>query len=137
MQFHHIQPQTHFRDARRIGRGGKRGTTSGRGTKGQKSRAGHKIRPALRDIIKKIPKKRGYKFHSFRQKPEVINFQALEKHFRDGDEVTPETLLKKGIVRRRKGKLPKIKILAGGVLKKRLVFKDVAMSRSAALKSRG
>lgn len=48
----------------RVGRGGKRGTTSGRGTKGQKSRSGHVIRPAIRDLINRIPKRRG-----FRNKP--------------------------------------------------------------------
>jgi large subunit ribosomal protein L15 len=49
---------------KRIGRGGKRGTTSGRGTKGQHSRSGHRIRPAIRDLIQRLPKKRG-----FRNKP--------------------------------------------------------------------
>ena len=45
----------------RIGRGGKRGTTSGRGTKGQKSRSGRRIRPAERDLIIRIPKRRGFR----------------------------------------------------------------------------
>ncbi|MEK9180076.1 MAG: uL15 family ribosomal protein [Patescibacteria group bacterium] len=45
--------------AQRVGRGGKRGTTSGRGTKGQKSRSGRRIRPAERDLIIRIPKRRG------------------------------------------------------------------------------
>jgi len=43
-----------------VGRGGKRGKTAGRGTKGQNARAGRKKRPELRDIIKKLPKRRGY-----------------------------------------------------------------------------
>jgi large subunit ribosomal protein L15 len=42
-----------------VGRGGKRGKTSGRGGKGQTARAGHKIRPEIRDLIKKLPKRRG------------------------------------------------------------------------------
>jgi large subunit ribosomal protein L15 len=42
-----------------VARGGKRGKTAGRGTKGQKARAGHKIRPEIRDVIKRIPKMRG------------------------------------------------------------------------------
>ncbi len=45
----------------RIGRGGKRGTTSGRGQKGQKSRAGRRIRPAARDLVLKFPKWRGFR----------------------------------------------------------------------------
>ena len=42
-----------------VGRGGKRGKTSGRGTKGQNARAGRKKRPEMRDFIKRIPKLRG------------------------------------------------------------------------------
>jgi len=59
VQLHNIQPNTKRKTPKRVGRGGKRGTYSGRGLKGQKSRAGRKIRPQLRDIIKRIPKKKG------------------------------------------------------------------------------
>lgn len=62
MQLHQL-PKNHKR-VQRIGRGGKRGTTAGRGTKGQKSRAGSHMRPAERDLIMRIPKRRG-----FRNKP--------------------------------------------------------------------
>ncbi len=62
MQLHQLQPRTKRPAARQIGRGGKRGTTSGRGTKGQKARAGHRIRPEIRDQIKKLPKLRGHDF---------------------------------------------------------------------------
>jgi len=47
-----------------VGRGGKHAKTSGRGGKGQTARAGNKRRPELRDIIKKLPKNRGYRFKS-------------------------------------------------------------------------
>ena len=47
-----------------MGRGGRRGKTAGRGGKGQTARAGNKRRPELRDIIKKLPKNRGYQFKS-------------------------------------------------------------------------
>ena len=59
MQFHNLKRKTKNKQARQVGRGGARGKTSGRGTKGQNARAGHKKRPELRDIIKKIPKLRG------------------------------------------------------------------------------
>jgi large subunit ribosomal protein L15 len=62
MKLHSIE--TKRKHPRRVGHGGKRGTTSGRGQKGQKSRSGHVIRPAIRDILLRIPKKRG-----FRNKP--------------------------------------------------------------------
>ena len=50
-----------------VGRGGKHAKTSGRGGKGQTARAGNKRRPELRDIIKKLPKKRGYRFSSVKK----------------------------------------------------------------------
>lgn len=132
MQLHNLQPKTHFRRGQRIGRGGKRGTTAGRGTKGQKARAGHKIRPALRDIVKKLPKLRGYKFKSFRRGPAAINLETLEKHFQSGDTVSPEVLLKKGLVRKIKGRTPQIKILGGRQEpKKKFIFKNVLLSTTA------
>ena len=59
MQFHTLQSKTKRKRARQVGRGGTRGKTAGRGTKGQNARAGGKKRPELRDIIKRIPKLRG------------------------------------------------------------------------------
>lgn len=59
MQLHELQPKTKNKKKKRIGRGGKRGTYCGRGLKGQKSRAGRRIRPAVRDVILRIPKLRG------------------------------------------------------------------------------
>jgi large subunit ribosomal protein L15 len=61
MQLHELKPFHPNKKQRRVGRGGKRGTTSGRGTKGQKARAGHRIRPAERDLIQRLPKLRGFK----------------------------------------------------------------------------
>lgn len=55
-QLHTIQALHKLKKKKRIGRGGKRGTFSGRGTKGQKARAGRKIRPAIRDLIQSLPK---------------------------------------------------------------------------------
>ncbi len=129
MQFHQIISKTKFRKGRRIGRGGKRGTYSGRGIKGQKARAGHKIRPAVRDLLKKIPKLRGYKFKSFRPKPITVNLGDIDKKFKSGDSVTPESLLEVGLISRIKGRIPKVKILGRGELKKKFVFRDVLFSQ--------
>jgi len=60
MQIHTLRPAHSRRTEKRIGRGGKRGTYSGRGQKGQKARAGHNIRPGLRDVLIRTPKLRGY-----------------------------------------------------------------------------
>lgn len=130
MQLHQVKPIHKQKSKKRVGRGGKRGTYSGKGLKGQKSRAGRKMRPELRDYIKKIPKKRGYRFKSIQQKPEIVNLRDLEKFFIDGDLVNPETLLEKGLVDRIKGKVPEVKILGSGELKKKLKIENCLMSES-------
>ena len=72
MQLHQLSSQNQKR-AKRVGRGGKRGTYSGKGVKGQKARAGRKLRPEWRDALKRIPKRRGYKFKSIKSRPAVLN----------------------------------------------------------------
>lgn len=118
--------------AKRIGRGGKRGSFSGRGIKGQKARAGRRIRPQIRDIIKKIHKRRGYRFRrGFVSKPAIVNLRDLERKFNDGEKVTAQTLIEKKLVKSIGGKIPKIKILGDGKLTKKLEFdKNLAMSKS-------
>lgn len=130
MQLHQLKPKTKNKKRKRIGRGGKRGTTSGRGTKGQKSRTGHAIRPALREFLKKIPKLRGVKNISAGQKPEVVNIEKLEKHFNDGDKVTPRLLLEKGLIKQVKGGLPSVKLLGDGELTKKLLVENCQISKS-------
>ncbi|KKW21512.1 MAG: 50S ribosomal protein L15 [Parcubacteria group bacterium GW2011_GWA1_51_12] len=130
MQLHTLRSGTKFRRGQRIGRGGKRGTTAGRGTKGQKARAGHKIRPQLRDLIKRLPKLRGYKFRSFQTESRPVSLTTLERHFANGDTVTIEKLLSKGIIKRTHGALPQIKIL-GNKIGKKLCIGDIKMSRGA------
>ena len=60
MQLHEVVPFYAPVAAKRIGRGGKRGKTSGKGGKGQTARAGARPRPEMRDFIKKLPKLRGH-----------------------------------------------------------------------------
>jgi len=129
MQLHQLKPTTKPKKKKRIGRGGKRGTYSGRGIKGQKSRAGRKIRPEIRDFIKKIPKRRGYKFKA-QPKPKIINLKDLEKHFKEGEIISPETLLKKKLIVKVKGKMPEVKILGKGKLTKKLEIKNCKFSKS-------
>jgi hypothetical protein len=64
MQIHNLKRTHKNKKDRLVGRGGKHAKTSGRGGKGQTARAGNKRRPELRDIIKKLPKNRGYRFKS-------------------------------------------------------------------------
>ena len=130
MQLHELKPKHKTKNKKRIGRGGKRGTYSGKGMKGQKSRSGRGPRPALRDIIKKIPKKRGYKFKSIKSKPCIVNLKDLEQHFKTGEKVTPETLLKKKLIGKVRGRMPDIKILGQGKLTKKLTIENCSMSES-------
>ena len=125
------------RKARRVGRGGKRGKTAGRGTKGQNARAGRKKRPEMRDIIKKLPKRRGYgknrgrSVDGTRLDAFVISLDRLEKFFESGAEVTPKTLVEKGALPSRT--TAPIKIVGTGTLGKKLSLEGIALSRSARL----
>lgn len=117
-----------------VGRGGKRGKTSGRGGKGQTARAGHKIYPQMRDMIKRIPKLRGrgkHSFKTFRDKPVPVNLGVLEHAFENGAVVTPETLLSAGIVSTKSGQIPRIKILGNGVLTKKIAVSECSLSEGA------
>lgn len=72
MQIHNLKRTHKNKKDRLVGRGGKHAKTSGRGGKGQTARAGNKRRPELRDIIKKLPKNRGYRFKSI-EKSFILN----------------------------------------------------------------
>ena len=76
MQIHNLKRTHKNKKDRLVGRGGKHAKTSGRGGKGQTARAGNKRRPELRDIIKKLPKNRGYQFKSI-QKVFVVEKDTL------------------------------------------------------------
>ena len=129
MQIHTLVTQPKKRK-KRVGRGGKRGTYSGRGTKGQKARAGRRIRPQLRDILKKIPKKRGYRFRSFRTRPQIVSLILLERYFTAGDTVSPQTLAEKGVLTGGGNNLS-VKILGQGKITKKLIVEKCETSTSA------
>jgi len=131
MQIHNVQRKTPLAESALVGRGGKRGKTSGRGTKGQKSRAGHKIRPEIRDVIKRLPKLRGYAFKSIQDKAIPVNLGVIEKHFSDGEIISPETLYLKKLVKANRGKNPKVKILSDGEITKKITVSGCAMSLKA------
>ncbi len=142
MQLHDLKPNsTSRREGKRVGRGGKRGTYSGHGTKGQKSRAGARIRPGFRGgdnpIWKLFPKQRGaskkveVKHRTFSvayDKPAVINLTTLNSNFKEGDVVSPKTLIKKGMISSTRNG---VKILGVGELNKKLTFSKVEFSGSA------
>jgi len=120
---------------KRVGRGNGsgHGTYSGRGCKGQKSRAGYKIRPGFEGgqlpLIKRLPRKRGF-VNIFRIEYSVVNLDKLNI-FDAGSEVTPEKLVAKGIV---KSLHHPIKILANGNINRPLVIKANKFSAVAKAK---
>lgn len=130
MQLQDLKKEYKQKSKKRVGRGGKRGTTSGHGTKGQKSRAGHKIRPAIRDLIIKLPKQRGFKFKSIQVRPRTINIGIIEKHFKSGEIVSPSSLLIKKLISKEKGRMPKVKILGGGKFSKKFIFQNCIFSKN-------
>ena len=134
MQIHQVIRKTKLIKSPRVGRGGKRGKTSGRGTKGQLARAGRKLRPELRDIIKKLPKLRGRgkNFLKSRQKESVVvNVSLLDKAFSDGETVSLETLLQKKLITVKKSEKRRVKILGDGEISKKLTISNCVVSASA------
>ena len=131
MKLHDLKRKTPNYKEAQVGRGGKRGKTSGRGTKGQDSRSGHKKRPELRDFIKRMPKLRGYAFKSFAKVAVPVPLSAIEKNFKDGDMVEPKTLVSKGIVERTEGNFPRIKILSSGEITRKVTVSGCEISASA------
>jgi large subunit ribosomal protein L15 len=124
------------RAAKRVGRGNGsgHGTYSGRGCKGQKSRAGNeKMRPGFEGgqlpLIKRLPRKRGFT-NIFRTEYAVVNTGAL-KAFASGSEVTPETMLAAGLI---KSLRTPIKVLGDGDIDHPLTVRAHKFSASARAK---
>ena len=140
MQLHELKPNTPKKTAKRIGRGGKRGKTSGRGHKGQKARAGNSTRPEMREHIKKLPKLRGHgvnraqTVNAEKVRPVVVNVAALEAGFKAGETVNPKTMVAAGVLETARRRAPKVKVLGNGELTKKLVIENCQVSASAKTK---
>jgi large subunit ribosomal protein L15 len=140
MQIHQLKRKTPNIKKVKVGRGGRRGKTSGRGHKGQKARAGRKLRPEIRDMIKKIPKRRGYgknrasSYNSGNVKPVGVSLATIEAVFSDGMTINVSSLLSNGLIKKRGAKLPKVKILGNGDLKKKLSVEKLMVSGAARAK---
>ena len=130
MQLNQISKSKFNKVSRRVGRGGKRGTFSGRGVKGQKSRSGRKLRPEWRDILKSIPKKRGYKFKNLQDKPVIVSLKSISKIFNGGEIINAEALKQKGLIGKSEGRAV-IKVLGQEKLTKKFTFKGLTFSAGA------
>ncbi len=125
MQLHTLKPK-HLREAKkpRVGRGGKRGTTAGKGTKGQKARSGHRIRPAMREYIQRLPKLRGYANKPMELDAAVVSLTQLSKL---ESPVTFEVLVKASLAKQGQP----VKILSNGTIEKAVTVKGLQVSAAA------
>ncbi len=122
MGLHNLKPaKGSVRKRKRVGRGPGSGTgkTAGRGENGQKSRSGYSRKIGFEGgqmpLHRRVPK-RGFTNAIFRKEFAEVNIGRLEV-FEEGTIVTPDVLLKRGIVKQvRDG----VKILAKGDLTKAL-----------------
>ena len=136
-----LKPAQPRKDRKRIGRGlgSGKGRYSGRGLKGQKSRSGsHKMRPGFEGgqtpLYMRLGKQRGpYSADAMPMGPhrtstQPVNVAALEERFDAGAEVTPESLVEKGLIRNTR---IDVKLLGQGELSKSLSITVHAASASA------
>ena len=116
---------------KRVGRGGDRGGTSGKGHKGQKARSGggvsFQFEGGQMPLTRRLPK-RGFSNARFKKTYEVINLGTLDKAFDAGTEVTKELLLSKGLIKKL-GSL--VKVLGSGLLEKGITVHADAFSKAA------
>ena len=119
----------------RVGRGnGSKGTYSGRGLKGQKSRSGGGV-PLFFEggqlpLVKRLPFLRGFK-NRFKKDFSIISLSDIENKFNEGDHVNVESLFGLNLIR---NKTSNVKILGNGNLKKSLKISVHAITKSAEAK---
>jgi len=132
MQINSLKLKNRRKKRKTIGRGGKKGTYSGKGNKGQKARSGAKVDPLFEGgrstLIDHMKKKRGFK--ALNCKKAIINLENISKKFKSGDLVSAESLIKAGLVDKMEAKNG-IKVLGGKDIKIKLAFdKKILLSKS-------
>ena len=129
-ELNNLSPLTKSR--KRVGRGGSRGGTSGRGHKGQNARSGGGVRAGFEGgqmpLSRRLPK-RGFNNKRFAVVITVINLADLERHFEDGTTVDRAALVAKRLVK--KASRIQVKVLGKGTLSKKLMVTANQFSASA------
>jgi large subunit ribosomal protein L15 len=117
---------------KRRGRGGDKGGTSGRGHQGQGSRSGGSVgiifEGGQMPLTRRLPK-RGFSNAPFKKIFTIFNVNQLNEKYNDGETVSRESLIEKGLMSSQNSAL--IKILGQGVLEKKLIIYADAASKSA------
>ena len=140
MKLNELMPSVPRKARKRVGRGeySGLGKTSGKGSNGQKSRAGGGVKPYFEGgqmpIYRRVPK-RGFSNALFKKEYAIVTLDLLNR-FEDGAEVTPEILFETGLVRKM---MDGIKVLGNGTLDKKLTVKahKVSASAKAAIEAKG
>ena len=137
MQLNALRPaEGSKKNRKRIGRGNSsgHGTTAGRGTKGQLSRAGGGkgagFEGGQQPLAMRLPKLPGFTNHS-RVEYAPVNVSRLEEVFEAGETVDTESLVAKGVI---KHAFIPVKVLGDGELTKALTVKVDKVSASAKVK---
>lgn len=132
MQIHELELSPK-KSRKRVGRGGKRGTYSGRGVKGQKSRSGGNVDPLFEggrsSLVERMKKVRGVK--AFRQPKVTVTLAKINRLFEDGDVVSIAALVEKKILSH-KTRVRGVKVVASGDITKKVTISDrIAISQKA------
>ena len=137
MQLNDLRPAAGAKKARkRVGRGNSsgHGTFSGRGMNGQLSRSGGGkgagFEGGQQPLAMRLPKLPGFKNRN-RIEYAPVNVDRLDKVFADGDKVTNETLVEKGIIKKAS---QRVKVLGNGEITKKLTVDVNRVSESAKAK---
>lgn len=134
IKLHDLRPAPgSTKQRKRVGRGnaGGGGTYGGRGRKGQGARSGGVKQPYFEGgqlpLVRRLPRKRGFT-NIFRVEYRIVNVGRLAELFGDSDEISPDTMLARGIIK--KGNTP-VKVLAEGDIGKALTIHAHAFSKGA------
>lgn len=132
--------QSSGKKRKRVGRGGARGGTSGRGHKGQNARSGgpkgRGFEGGQTPLQRRLPK-RGFTNARFSKEVSLVNLSSLEHMFVDGEEVNAHVLALKGLIKPKKSeqcdvkKGAIVKILGDGELTKKLIVSAYSFSAGA------
>ena len=133
MQINTLQLKTKKKKRKTIGRGGKKGTYSGKGMKGQKARSGAHVDPTFEGgrstLIDHMKKKKGFK--ALTKKTSTVALEKIEAKFKDGEVISKESLIKAKLMDR-KGAKNGIKILGSQEMKKKFtVAKGIQISAAS------
>ncbi|OGI21319.1 MAG: 50S ribosomal protein L15 [Candidatus Moranbacteria bacterium RIFCSPHIGHO2_01_FULL_55_24] len=124
MQIHQLSV-TGRKGKKRIGRGGKRGTTSGRGSKGQKARSGASVDPLFEGgrstFVERLKKVRGRK--AVNPQKYTVTLAEIDRAFENGETVTVALLVERNVVSK-KALSAGVKIVATGTTKKKLSLEE-------------